>query len=219
MRCPAGKRRAAIVELQAHAIALPRHQRRGRGVAVAMREVQHAEAHAQRFARRMDVAQPDHQVGDRLVAGELERDDGRAQDLHGLVERRRLEQQRADVVGTLVARLIAAAAERAPFAGLAADRLRRAHIARRERRSRRCKPGVRQEQAMRLAVMRRPGGLGHPASGQRLVVRRRLMALGHPGAQHRLVHDARRLALQPMVPPAQHLLQEADCGPGLAKCG
>ena len=37
------------------------------------------------------------------------------------VERRRLEQQRADVVGTLVARLIAAAAERAPFAALAAD--------------------------------------------------------------------------------------------------
>ena len=70
---------------------------------------------------------------------------------------------------------------------------------------------------MRLAVMRRPGGLGHPASGQRLVVRRRPMARGHPGAQHRLVHDARRLALQPMVPPAQHLLQEADLRAGLGE--
>ena len=40
------------------------------------------------------------------------------------------------------------------------------------------------------------------------------MAVGHPGAQHRLVHDARVAALQPMVPPAQHLLQEADLRPG-----
>ena len=70
---------------------------------------------------------------------------------------------------------------------------------------------------MRLAVMRRPGGLGHPASRQRLVVRGRLMARGHPGAQHRLVHDARRLALQPVVPPAQHLLQEADLRAGLGE--
>ena len=91
---------------------------------VAIREIQHAEAHAQRLAGRMDIAQTDHKVGDRLVAGDIERDDGRAQDLQGLVERRRLEQQRAPVVGTLVARLIAAAAERAPFAALAADRLR-----------------------------------------------------------------------------------------------
>ena len=47
---PGRKARAAIVELQPHAVALPGHQRRGRGVAVAMGEVQHAEAHAQRRA-------------------------------------------------------------------------------------------------------------------------------------------------------------------------
>src|SRR5580700_4150241 len=38
----------------------------------------------------------------------------------------------------------------------------------------------------------------------------RLHALGHPGAQHRFIHHAGVDALEPMVPPSQHFLQEAD---------
>ena len=36
----------------------------------------------------------------------------------------------------------------------------------------------------------------------------------HPGAEARLLHDARRLALEPMVEPADGLLQETDRGAG-----
>ena len=64
--------------------------------------------------------------------------------------------------------------------------------------------------------VRRPRALGHPAARPLGVVAGRRDALLHPGAQHRLVHDAGLDALQPVVPPAQALLQEADRRPGLA---
>ena len=81
-----GKHHTGIVQLYAHLVALARHQRRRRFVAVAMREVQDAKAHAQRFARWMNVAQPDREVGDRLVGRDVEREDRRAETLDRTVE-------------------------------------------------------------------------------------------------------------------------------------
>ena len=77
-------------------------------------------------------------------------------------------------------------------------------------------PGVsdrarpRQMQQHRLPVPRRPRCLGDPAARPLGIGRRRPHAFLHPGAQHRLVHDAGVDALQPVIPPAQRLLQEAD---------
>src|SRR5262245_45115976 len=46
---------------------------------------------------------------------------------------------------------------------------------------------------------------------------RRFHAVRHPSAQHGLIHDAGIDALEPMVPPPQHLLQEADLRAGKRK--
>src|SRR5438132_10189248 len=41
-------------------------------------------------------------------------------------------------------------------------------------------------------------------------MRRRLDAFRHPSAQHGFIHHAGIDALEPIIPPTQHLLQEAD---------
>ena len=46
---------------------------------------------------------------------------------------------------------------------------------------------------------------------------RRFHAFHHPGAQHGLVHHAGIDALQPVVPPTQHVLQESDLRAGKRK--
>src|SRR5262245_11240300 len=48
-------------------------------------------------------------------------------------------------------------------------------------------------------------------------MRRRLHALRHPSAQHRLIHHAGIDALEPIIPPPPHLLQEADLRAGKRK--
>src|SRR5262249_7534127 len=48
-------------------------------------------------------------------------------------------------------------------------------------------------------------------------MRHRLYAFRHPGAQHGLIHDAGIDALEPIIPPPQHLLQEADLRAGKCK--
>src|SRR5262245_36945889 len=45
----------------------------------------------------------------------------------------------------------------------------------------------------------------------------RLDAFRHPSAQHGLIHDAGIDALAPIIPPPQHLLQEADLRAGTRK--
>ena len=66
-----------------------------------------------------------------------------------------------------------------------------------------------------LDLRRGPSALGHPAAGPLHVARGRRHGLLHPHAQGRLLRDPRVLALQPLVPPAQALLEEADRGTGL----
>src|SRR5262245_40269083 len=46
---------------------------------------------------------------------------------------------------------------------------------------------------------------------------RRFCAFRHPSAQHGLVHDASIDALQPIIPPPKHLLQETDLRGGKCK--
>src|SRR2546423_1041121 len=48
-------------------------------------------------------------------------------------------------------------------------------------------------------------------------MRRRFHAFRHPGAQDGFVHHARIDALEPIVPPTQHLLQETDLRAGKCK--
>src|SRR6516162_5400527 len=45
----------------------------------------------------------------------------------------------------------------------------------------------------------------------------RLDAFRHPGAQHGFIHHAGINALEPIIPPPQHLLQEADLRTGKCK--
>src|SRR5947199_10667182 len=50
----------------------------------------------------------------------------------------------------------------------------------------------------------------HPAAGALFMKRPRRDALLHPDTQHRLRHNGRVGALQPVIPPAERLLQESD---------
>ena len=59
-------------------------------------------------------------------------------------------------------------------------------------------------------IGRRPGWFRHPASGPLRAEDFGRHGLLHPGAQHRLVHNAGLDALEPVIPPAQALLQKAD---------
>ncbi len=79
------------------------------------------------------------------------------------------------------------------------------------------KPAVDAEMVgRRRHVGRGPGGLGHPAAlALRVTACWRGVVL-HEETQHGLVHDAGVAALEPVVPPAQRLLQPADGGAGHA---
>lgn len=70
---------------------------------------------------------------------------------------------------------------------------------------------VREERVRdRLDARRGQRRLADPAAGPLLVGGGRRHALLHPGAEHRAVHDPVLLALEPVVPPAHHLLEVAD---------
>src|SRR5262249_48499697 len=128
-----GKYRACIIELDAHAVAIICCQQRGLFVALAMREVEHTIADAQRFTGGGHIAQPDHQTGNWPVGRDIERDRRSAKDLDRRFEWRRLESQRAGIVFLLVASLITSATEWDPLPRKLAKRLRRTHGPSRQR--------------------------------------------------------------------------------------
>src|SRR4029079_1949315 len=72
--------------------------------------------------------------------------------------------------------------------------------------------GARPVELQRLGadVRRRPLLLGDPAALPHLVERARRRRVLHPAAEHRLVHDPRVDALEPVIPPANAFLEEAD---------
>ena len=98
-----GNSGAEVVQRQADRGAPAGLQRPRSSMAIAMREVQDAEAQPQRFAGGADVAKPYSEDRDRLVGGNLERQGRRAEHLHCVFERRCLEEQRARIVFALVA--------------------------------------------------------------------------------------------------------------------
>ena len=159
-----GKDRARVVELQAHAVAPARQERRRLLVAVVMREVQDAVGDAQRLARGMDVAEPGDEVGDRLVGRKLDVEHRRAEQLDRAVERRGLEGERTRVVLALVVGLVVAA-ERAPLAGMPAHGPRRRDRTRRQRHLPGRESVVGEEQAMhpRAAASTAPRSSGPAA--------------------------------------------------------
>src|ERR1700722_4478606 len=114
------------------------------------------------------------------------------------------------VVLTLVARLVGSASEGAPLASSLADCLRCAYRSGNLQCPFRTEAVVGQKQALRHQFRRRPRFLGNPTSRQFLMEGSRLHAVCHPGAQHGLIHHAGIKALEPVVPPPQHFLQEAD---------
>ena len=176
-------------------------------------------------AARRHVVQPGGDQRQRPVAREAEREPRVAEDLQRLRERRRGEAERLALRRTLVGGEVARLALGAPGAGVGAAELgaadaeaaavravRGGRLSIRRRRVR----GVAQHavgvepQAPGLDARRRPRVLGDPAPRDLVHPGRRRHGLLHPDAQHRLVHDAGVHALQPVVPPAQRLLQEAD---------
>src|SRR3546814_4293837 len=61
----------------------------------------------------------------------------------------------------------------------------------------------------------RPGGLRHPAARALLIMRLRRRPFLHPHPVFRFVGDPGVDAFQPLIPPAQGLLEAADGGAGL----
>ncbi len=68
-----------------HRIPLARLQRRRRGMAAAVAEVEHAVAHPGRRAVRRDIAEAHANQGLRFVRSDLQRGDGRTDDASGSV--------------------------------------------------------------------------------------------------------------------------------------
>ncbi len=95
---------AEVVELEAHAIKTPGLERARLGMAVTVRQVQHAVGDAERRAVRRHVAEPGDQMRHRPVGHDVELDHRRTQELDRLPHRVAVEDDRAAVVGALVAR-------------------------------------------------------------------------------------------------------------------
>src|SRR5262249_52751549 len=145
------------------------------------------------------------------VGGDIEMEHRRAQEIERLFEGSAVEKKRAARFLALVARPIGFEPVWTPFPGCKADGLRRTDrqapfvVVRYFGKATRAKCELE-----RLAIFDGPAFLRDPASGPLLVVPLRRHGLLNPGPERRLVHDAGLDSLQPFVPPAQALLQEAD---------
>ncbi len=213
MPVPGREGMGGVVELDAHRVAPAGRERRGLGMAVTVGEVEHAVGDERRGAVGRDVAEARDDEGLGPVGAELERRDRRAQDLEALGERRAVEAQGRAVVEALVRRQIACAVA-APLAVGEAQPLRRADRERGLGGRLLLEPARAQRQPLHLDARRGPAGLGDPAAGPLVVGHLRRGALLQPDAVRGLGHDAAVDALEPVVPPAQRLLQEADLRAG-----
>src|SRR5579872_4698503 len=158
----------------------------------------------------MHVAQPNHQVRNRLIGCKVECYNRGAKHFYLRIERRSFEHQRTCVVLTLIACLIGSTSKGAPLTRILAHRLRCRYRPGSFQSALRTKAAIGQHQALRYRCRRWPRFLGNPTSWQYLMEGCRLYAIRHPGAQHWLIHHASVDVLEPIVPPAQHFLQEAD---------
>ena len=224
-RWPAGKAWAIASRAIVAVYSRPGSRSLGRLVARQVRQVEDLGRDELRGAARRDVVQPGGDQRPRPVAREAEREPRVAEDLQPLRQGRRGEAERLALGRPLVGREVARLALGAPGAGVGAAQLRAEDAeAAADRAVRGGRLSVRRpvpvgvpehqvgvqpqrpglEARRRPHVLRRPAPrhLVHPRDGRRGVL--------HPDAQHGLVHHARVHALEPVVPPAQRVLQEAD---------
>ena len=195
------------VEPHAHVVEPAALERLDLAVTVAVGQIEEPARDQERRAVRRHSAEPN---GDeRLGAIRLERqlDLRKAEDVERLLERFEREAHRARVLRTLVGRPVALTAVGTPRAGVGAGRLSAADTYREL---------ARQRQLTRVDRRRGPLRLGHPAARPLGVVVGGRQHVLDPGAQRGLVHDPGVDALEPVVPPAQALLEEADRRAGLA---
>ena len=195
------------VEADADVVAAPRLERPRLIVAVAVGQVEQAAGHEQRRSLGGDRAQAHRHQRARPVGRQRQLDLREAEDLERLLERLEREGHRALVLGALLGRPVPGAAVRAPRAGVRARGLDAAEADR-------VVAGERPLLVLHLG--RRPGRRGDPAPRPLRVLVGGLDRVLHPDAHRRLVRDLRVDALEPAIPPAQALLEEADRRPRLA---
>ncbi len=199
---------AEVVELDGDAVALAGLQRLRLAMPVAMREIERPIADTGRGAARRHVAEPHANERQRPVDCELERRLRRAQELEALGQRLGIEDERVAVILALIGRHVAVAAIGTPDPRCDAGGLLGADGEGRRLARLRRQPARGQVIDARPDRRRRPDPLGRPMAGALGVALARRHAVLHPGPQHRLGGDAGVAALQPLVPPAQRVLQE-----------
>ncbi len=173
---------------------LPRHRP---VVPVARGEVQHAARDQRRGAVGRDIADPRDHLPARHLRGQPQ-PHSRPPQHPGLLAHGELEASRAGVLLPLVRRQVGVVPARDELTGVHPGLHGRPHD------NRGALEGVRHLGDVRGG----PGRLADPAAGQGAVGRGGRVGVADVGAQEGLGESA--LALQPVVPPAQGLLEEAD---------
>ena len=118
MRWPGGKECAIALSSTVTATVLAGYERRGRLVALAVRQVEHAARDERRRPVGRDVAQPYGEQCLRLIGADGEPRARDAEDLDPLGQRLRVEDERAPVLSALLERDVHAPAEAQPVAGV-----------------------------------------------------------------------------------------------------
>ena len=165
----------------------------------------------------MDVVEAGDDVGDRSVDLEIEFHHRLAENVDVRLEQLGLEGDRCAVVLALIARefrSVTAGAVRAPFAAgktqcLGRDGGSRLVAARFPAETVRI-----QVIAAVVDPFRGPRDLADPVTRTVTVPGTRRHPVLQEDPEHRLFHDSRLLVLEPVIPPAQHLLEKAEVGPG-----
>ena len=199
-----------VVQLNSCLRRSTRFERFGGLVAVAMAQIGNRVGDAGDRTVRMDIAGPDGDKSDRLIAGEREVTCDRADDIDVGLHRRGVEDQRCCVIVRLVARKLRAEPDDAELASIPTGGLRRADTDHAFAGNIRAQPIPAQVIGPKLCRCGRPSRVADPAAGPVLGEIVRPDAVEDIGTYRWIVHDTGVLTLQPVVPPAQGLLQEAN---------
>ena len=180
-----------------------------------MCEIENAITYTRRGPIRKNFAQRGGNQCIGLVAGDLQRHTGCAQHIDVAFERCGIEDRLPAYFLPLVQRLVRPQAIGTPLARSQSCVLWRGY---------RCtaipfptKPPGRKSEPQRFSAVARPCLLSYPATRFHLIVGIWPRGLFDPRAQHGAVHHSGVLALQPMIPPTQAFLQEADLRTGLCE--
>src|SRR5215475_4326784 len=199
-----------VVQVHLYQIPLARFKGSWMLMAVAVGQVQQSVSYPGRCAAGGNVVQADSNTGHGLVNRNLQGYHRRAQDFDYFPQRIGVENQRTTVVTTLVQRRLSWCAKSTPFAGTNPGGLGGTKIELSFDRRCAAQPTHIEPVTFDRDTRRRPLSFCHPAARALFIEWLRRDAFLHPDPQHRLGHNARIGALQPVVPPAERLLQESD---------